>query len=73
MVRGPAWSRISSPMPTMATHTGRSELVKAAGTFYEWWTLTGQPRGSAGFRGSAGEVGLAARSLLNWPDGRARA
>ena len=40
--------------------------VLKAGNFYEWWTPTGQPEGSASFRGAAGELGLAALQLSTW-------
>jgi glycogen debranching enzyme len=40
------------------------ERVIRAGGFYEFWDLQGNPRGSAGYRGSAGELGLAASLLL---------
>jgi hypothetical protein len=40
-------------------------VLTAAG-FHEWWDAAGQPHGSAGFRGAAGEVGLAIIQLQSW-------
>jgi hypothetical protein len=34
--------------------------------FYEWWTPDNQPRGSAGFRGSAGVLGYDIDLLEAW-------
>jgi hypothetical protein len=34
--------------------------------FYEWWTPDNQPRGSAGFRGSAGVLGYDIDLLEGW-------
>jgi hypothetical protein len=42
------------------------ERVSSAGGFYEWWTRSGLPRGSSQYKGSAGELGLAAEQLLSW-------
>lgn len=36
--------------------------------FYEWWTPENQPRGSAGFRGSAGELGRDIELLEAWAE-----
>jgi hypothetical protein len=36
------------------------------GGFYEWWTTDNQPRGSAGFRGSAGVLGHDIDLLETW-------
>jgi hypothetical protein len=36
--------------------------------FYEWWTTDNQPRGSAGFRGSAGELGRDIELLKAWAE-----
>ncbi len=38
------------------------------GGFYEWWTPDSQPRGSAGFRGSAGELGRDIELLEAWAE-----
>jgi hypothetical protein len=38
--------------------------VLHSGGFYEWTTLSGQPKGSAGYRGAAGELGLALEQML---------
>jgi hypothetical protein len=38
--------------------------VLHAGGFYEWTSLSGQPKGSAGYRGTAGELGLALEQML---------
>ena len=40
-----------------------AEVIHAGG-FYEWTSIKGQPRGSAGYRGAAGELGLAIEQLL---------
>jgi hypothetical protein len=42
--------------------------VRAVGSFYEWWTRYGGPRGTAGFRGAGGELGLAAWMLITWAE-----
>ena len=42
-------------------------VVRANG-FYEWWTPDNQPRGSAGFRGSAGELGRDIELLQAWAE-----
>jgi hypothetical protein len=38
------------------------------GGFYEWWTPDDQPRGSSGFRGSAGELGRDVELLEAWAE-----
>jgi len=40
-----------------------AEVLRAGG-FYEWTSLSGQPRGSGAYRGTAGELGLAIEQLL---------
>lgn len=40
-------------------------VVKNKG-FYEWYTVSGKPRGSSKFKGSAGELMLAIESLQQW-------
>lgn len=40
-------------------------VVKNDG-FYEWYTVSGKPRGSAKFKGSAGELMYAVESLQKW-------
>jgi hypothetical protein len=45
-----------------------TERVKRAGGFYEWWSLDNKPRGSAGFRGSAGVLGRAIELLETWAE-----
>jgi hypothetical protein len=45
------------PMVTEVLHDGG---------FYEWTSIKGQPRGSAGYRGAAGELGLAIEQLLSF-------
>jgi hypothetical protein len=42
------------------------DRVVRVGGFYEWWTPDNQPRGSAGFRGSAGELGRDIELLESW-------
>lgn len=42
------------------------ERVVRTGDFHEWWTRDNQPRGSAGFRGSAGVLGEAIEMLQAW-------
>lgn len=42
------------------------ERIDRVGDFYEWWSLDDQPRGSGGYRGSAGVVGRAAELLEDW-------
>jgi hypothetical protein len=42
------------------------DRVVRVGGFYEWWTPDNQPRGSAGFRGSAGELGHDIELLDAW-------
>jgi len=39
------------------------DRVVRAGAFYEWWSLKAEPRGSAGFKGGAGVIGLAIEQL----------
>ena len=39
------------------------DRVVRAGAFYEWWSLMAEPGGSAGFKGSAGVIGLAIEQL----------
>ena len=39
------------------------DRIVRAGAFYEWWSLKGEPRGSAGFKGGAGVIGLAIQQL----------
>ena len=43
-----------------------TDRVVRVGGFYEWWTPDNQPRGSAGFRGSAGELGRDIELLEAW-------
>ena len=40
--------------------------VVKTGKFYEWWSKDNQPRGSAGFKGSAGVLGKAIVMLQDW-------
>lgn len=40
--------------------------VKEHGDFYEWWSLTNEPRGSKQYRGSAGALGQAILLLNAW-------
>jgi Amylo-alpha-1,6-glucosidase len=40
--------------------------VVRVGDFHEWWSLDNQPRGSGGFRGSAGVLGKAVEMLQAW-------
>jgi hypothetical protein len=42
------------------------DRVVRVGGFYEWWTTDNQPRGSAGFRGSAGVLGYDIDLLEAW-------
>ncbi|MGH9599098.1 MAG: GH36-type glycosyl hydrolase domain-containing protein [Terracidiphilus sp.] len=42
------------------------DRVKREGGFYEWWTRDDQPRGSANFHGSAGELGKDIELLEAW-------
>jgi len=42
------------------------ERVLRVGDFHEWWTPDNQPRGSSGFRGSAGVLGQAIEMLQTW-------
>jgi hypothetical protein len=42
------------------------ERVKRTGDFHEWWSLDNQPRGSGGYRGSAGVLGEAIEMLQAW-------
>ena len=42
------------------------ERVHRVGGFYEWWSLDNQPRGSSGYRGSAGVLGCAIELLQEW-------
>jgi hypothetical protein len=42
------------------------DRVVRVGGFYEWWTPDNQPRGSAGFRGSAGVLGHDIDLLESW-------
>jgi hypothetical protein len=44
--------------------------VVSAGGFYEWWDATNQPHGSPGYRGAAGELGLAILQLQGWAASR---
>jgi hypothetical protein len=44
------------------------ERVVRVGGFYEWWTPDNQPRGSAGFRGSAGVLGYDIDLLEAWAE-----
>ena len=46
-----------------------AEVIHAGG-FYEWTSLTGQPEGSPGYRGTAGELGLAIEQLIGATDHR---
>jgi hypothetical protein len=36
--------------------------------FYEWYTRAGEPRGAAGYRGSAGQIAKAIDLLLQWAE-----
>jgi glycogen debranching enzyme len=45
-----------------------TDRVVRVGGFYEWWTPDNQPRGSAGFRGSAGELGRDIELLEKWAE-----
>ena len=40
--------------------------VERVGDFSEWWTRENEPRGSGGFRGAAGVLGLAIERLQAW-------
>lgn len=42
------------------------ERVKRTGGFHEWWSPDNQPRGSDGYRGSAGVLGQAIEMLQAW-------
>ncbi len=42
------------------------ERVKRTGGFHEWWSLDNQPRGSGGYRGSAGVLDEAIAMLQAW-------
>jgi Glycosyl hydrolase 36 superfamily, catalytic domain len=44
------------------------DRVERVGGFYEWWTPDNQPRGSAGFRGSAGVLGHDIDLLEAWAE-----
>jgi len=44
------------------------ERVHRVGGFYEWWSLDNQPRGSSGYRGSAGVLGRAIELLQEWAE-----
>ena len=44
------------------------DRVVRVGGFYEWWTPDNQPRGSAGFRGSAGVLGHDIDLLEAWAE-----
>jgi len=44
------------------------DRVVRVGGFYEWWTPDNQPRGSAGFRGSAGVLGHDIELLEAWAE-----
>lgn len=44
------------------------DRVVRVGGFYEWWTPDDQPRGSAGFRGSAGVLGYDIDLLEAWAE-----
>jgi hypothetical protein len=44
------------------------DRVVRVGGFYEWWTPDNRPRGSAGFRGSAGELGRDIELLEAWAE-----
>jgi hypothetical protein len=44
------------------------DRVKRVGGFYEWWTPANEPRGSANFRGSAGELGRDIELLEAWAE-----
>ena len=44
------------------------DRVVRVGGFYEWWTPENQPRGSAGFRGSAGVLGYDIDLLEAWAE-----
>lgn len=44
------------------------ERVKRTGGFHEWWSLDNQPRGSDGYRGSAGVLGQAIEMLQAWAE-----
>ena len=44
------------------------DRVVRVGGFYEWWTPDNQPRGSAGFRGSAGVLGRDIELLEAWAE-----
>jgi hypothetical protein len=46
------------------------DRVVRVGGFYEWWTPDNQPRGSAGFRGSAGVLGHDIDLLEAWAERR---
>ena len=46
------------------------DRVVRVGGFYEWWTPDNQPRGSAGFRGSAGVLGRDIDLLEAWAEKR---
>jgi len=45
-----------------------AERVQRVGGFYEWWSLDNQPRGSSGYRGSAGVLGRAIELLQEWAE-----
>lgn len=40
--------------------------VVRVGDFHEWWSRDNQPKGSGGFRGSAGALGKAIKMLQDW-------
>ncbi|MGA8781819.1 MAG: amylo-alpha-1,6-glucosidase [Terracidiphilus sp.] len=45
-----------------------ADRVQRVGGFYEWWTPDNQPRGSSGFRGSAGVLGKDIELLESWAE-----
>jgi hypothetical protein len=45
------------------------ERVRKNKGFYEWYTVTNEPRGSGSFRGSAGTLGKAIIMLQKWAEG----
>jgi len=48
------------------------ERVQQNNGFFEWYTVTNQPKGSGLFRGSAGVLGKAIQMLLEWSEAQLR-
>ncbi len=48
------------------------ERVQQNNGFFEWYTVTNEPKGSGLFRGSAGVLGKAIQMLLEWSEQQVR-